>query len=107
MDTNGKKILHLEVPVEWSKDKHPEFYLSPKVLGDFLQIIKSVLGDEWLLIATPCPVTIAGNGEENYTFNIKEFSKKEIMNLVKYLKQIKKVTQLLFLEKLLPQQEKN
>ena len=51
----NKKILHLQIPLN---NGNGRISLTPRELGDFIHFIEGKLGDDWIVIASPCIPTV-------------------------------------------------
>ncbi len=74
-----KKILHFKIPIEGKN----RFLVSADQLVKFLTIIKKQLGDGYVIIASPCDVSVSSDGTNFYSFNMQELTKEDLMKLIK------------------------
>jgi hypothetical protein len=73
-------ILHLQIPMK--RTGKDNFYVTPEILGKFMRLIRSQLGDEWNVIASPCVPTILSDVDTAYNFNMKQITQKELKEML-------------------------
>ena len=69
-----KKILHLKIELS-------EY--SPEILRQFFKMIKNTLGEDWIVIGSPCDPSISEDRQNFYNFDMKQLSKNEFEELLK------------------------
>jgi hypothetical protein len=76
-----RKILHLQIPLK-NKKINNNFAITPEYLGQFMKWIQEKVGDEFIVIASPCLPGLIG--EDNILYNI-DLTQINIKNLRKVL----------------------
>jgi hypothetical protein len=73
-------ILHFQIPMKRTGKNN--FYVTPEILGQFMRLVKSTLGDDWSVIASPCNPTILSDIDIAYNFDMKQITQKELKEML-------------------------
>jgi hypothetical protein len=79
----SKKILHFQIPL--LENKHyvkDALAISPELLGKFLTLIKDKLGEEFVVITSPCCPGIIGDDTILYNFDLNQISLDELKEML-------------------------
>ena len=74
----GKNILHFKFDYEESK-KRKHF---PQGIGNFINRVREIVGNEYVVIATPFEPSVLEGAEKIMNFDVTQLSKEEIERLV-------------------------
>ncbi|MBE3093444.1 MAG: hypothetical protein IMZ52_00305 [Actinobacteria bacterium] len=71
-----KNVLHLQIPTPYGEWK-------PEILGKFMNIAKSALGNNWAIIVSPCsPSVLLDDDTEFRNFQLDNITKEELFSLL-------------------------
>jgi hypothetical protein len=78
-----KKILHLQIPlIKGEPHFQDRFAVSADNLGKFLNMIRSALGDEFVVVASPCEPSLLSEEDKLYNFNMEQITLKELKEMI-------------------------
>jgi hypothetical protein len=75
------KILHLQIPFR-NKKTQDNFAVSPKTLGQFMKYYQEKLGEEYLVMASPCIPSLLSDSDVLLNFDMKGISLRELKELI-------------------------
>jgi diphthamide synthase subunit DPH2 len=73
-----KKILHFQF--ELKKDGFP--LISPTMLSKFMKLMNDRLGDEFVLVTSPCTPSLLSPDDKLYNFDMSQISFQELMKMI-------------------------
>lgn len=77
-----KSILHFQIPVG-TRGIQDDILIRPETIGKFLKLVKDKIGDDYLVITSPCtPSLLDYKGETLYNFDMKQISIEELLLLL-------------------------
>jgi hypothetical protein len=78
-----KNILHLQMPlVEGSKVKD-SLSVSARLMGEFVHMIQDKLGDNYIVVASPCEPSLLSEDSLLWNFDMKQVSLNELKRMLK------------------------
>jgi hypothetical protein len=77
------KILHFQIPLKDNARIKDSFAITPNLLGQFMNFIKEKVGNEFIVVASPCVPGIIGEDDILYNLDMKQITLKEIKELIK------------------------
>jgi hypothetical protein len=73
-----KKILHFQF--ELASNGHP--VISPDMLGKFMKLMNDRLGDEFVLVTSPCTPSLLSPDDKLYNFDMSQISFQELLRMI-------------------------
>ncbi|HBD94873.1 MAG TPA: hypothetical protein DC057_11945 [Spirochaetia bacterium] len=73
-----KNILHFKTPI----DENGDILIDVKELNRLLMSLKERLGDEYVIIASPCNVALLSVEDVLYSFKANDVSIEDLKNLI-------------------------
>jgi hypothetical protein len=78
-----KNILHLQIPIfEGSKVKN-SLSVSARLMGEFLYMIQEKLGNDYIVVASPCEPSLLSEDSLLWNFDMKQVSLNELKRMLK------------------------
>jgi hypothetical protein len=79
MENNMKNILHIQIN---ATDKNNKNYISPDLLGKFINFLETKLGKEWEIVASPGKANLYSEEFTLYNFKVEQLSKEEMLKML-------------------------
>jgi hypothetical protein len=79
----NKKILHLQIPINPNSDKKDDFMITPDLLGEFMKFLKEKIGNEFVVVASPCSPSLLSRKDSLYNFKLEQMTLEDIKEMIK------------------------
>jgi hypothetical protein len=73
-----KTILHFQIPITASG----QIVLMPDIISKFMKLTKESLGEDYIVIASPCVPSLSTDAVNFYNFDINQLNVEELISLI-------------------------
>jgi hypothetical protein len=79
----NKKILHLQIPINSNSSEKDNFMITPDLLGEFMKFLKEKLGNEFVVVTSPCSPSLLSRKDSLYNFKMESVTLEDIKEMIK------------------------